>query len=244
MEKRAHRDIPVGIRVLINYSLILGVFYLFVGILLPNILGIQAVSRSPYVIVSNVFTLVAIAAMIFGFYKRRLWSWKLALFLYAFSIVNSLLTLVYIKYSILNYIADFIRSAFIFTLFLNILTIWYIYERKDYFTVRHYHPHIHLADKVFITSVYIFYFFAIVFVVALGFDFYKSATHTVDVIIDDLRGKTYQESLQVCMEKDNVDRDVCYVMIATVHRHFQESRNLCSLVHSDFYKLTCYQATI
>jgi hypothetical protein len=244
MKKRETPKIPVGIRVLINYSIILGVFYFVFGLFFPFALKIDTLSTSSYVVLSNVVTLGAMVVLIYGFYQRTRWAWRLALGLYTFSILNSMLTLFYIRYGILNYIADFITSTFIFTVFLNVLTIWYIYERKDYFFARTYHPHIHLADKVFISSVYIFYFFAIVFVVSLGFEFYKSATYTVDVIVEDLAGMTYEESLQMCRDMRSIDRDVCYVTVATMHRHFDGSRDLCELVRSDFYKLTCYQATL
>ncbi|RMF05406.1 hypothetical protein D6764_04770 [Candidatus Woesearchaeota archaeon] len=242
--KKEKHIIPVGIKVLINYSVLLCFFYALFGLIFPFLFHMEFLVQSPYALVSNILTLGLMLLLIYGFYNRRFWAWKLALFLYTFSILNSVITLVFIKYTILNIIAGFIVSSFIFTVFLNLLTLWYIYERKDYFTVKHYHPHIHLADKVFISSVYIFYFFAIVFVIALGFEFYKSATYTVDRLAYELRGKTYEESMNICNTKAFADRDVCYVTVAASHREFPKARELCSLVKSDFYKLTCYQATM
>lgn len=244
MTKVKHKDIPIGIRVLITYSALLMFFYLLIGIILPVVFDMVIFSTSPYVIISNIFTLIAMTVLIVGFYGRKLWAWKLALFLYTFSILNSLLTLFYIKYNMLGLIDNFIKACFIFTLFLNIVTIWYIHERKDYFMAKTYHPHIHLADQVFISSVYIFYFFAILFILALGFEFYKSATYTVDIIADDIGGMTFREGVSFCNDMNIGDRDVCYLSVATMHNQFKGARSLCSSINSDFYKLACYQATV
>lgn len=235
--------IPVGIKVLITYSVILGIFYALFGLLFPVtfLFGryIEGLSAQFW----NITMIALIAVMVTGFYKRKHWSWEMALFLYSFSIVNSFATLFFINNTILASVSDFLKATFFFTLFMNLLTIWYIISRRDYFKKKIYHPHMHLVDKVFISSVYILYFFAIIFVTAMGFEFYKSATFTVDAIVDDMNSMTLQESVHLCETGNFRSPDVCYVTAATVHRYSRDAKDVCERIQSGFYKLTCYQAT-
>ena len=89
------KTIPIGIRVLINYSIIVGFFYLLFGIVFPatTIFGKQA--EGYYVSITNILIFLLAILMIIGFYKKKYWSWKLALVLYSFSIFNSIPSIPY-----------------------------------------------------------------------------------------------------------------------------------------------------
>jgi len=236
------RPIPYGIKVLISYSALLGAFYLIFSLLVPTtIIFGQEISGTLATLI-NLFFVALIFLMVQGFILRRLWSYRLALVLYAFSILNSIISLFFIQTTSLNIISGLVTATSLLTIVMNALTAWYVTERKDYFTTHTYYEDIRMVDKVFVSSIYMFYFFSVLMAVVIGFQFYNNVTLKVDAVMDELNGKTYSKGLEVCENIDADSRDICYISLAAMYASKTDTRVLCDKVNDNFYKFTCNQA--
>jgi len=233
----------LGLRVLITYSFVIALFYLFLALIFPTTMLFGIVLSGLLGRVFNALMFFAVMVMVYGFEKRAAWSRKFAVWLYLFSILNSVISMLFVGRTELGVLSGLLFPLFIFTILLNALTAWYVLVRKECFSNRHL-SHLGASvdpiDRVFISSVYLFYFFLIIFTVALGFEFYRNATYIVDVVIADLNGKTFKESIPVCEHKSGDMRDICFVSLAAIHKG-SASVDVCDFIRSDFYRFTCLQ---
>ena len=119
----------------------------------------------------------------------------------------------------------------------------YYLEKKDYFFSKK-KPKFSILDKVFISVIYLFYFFSILMIIALGFEIYKSSTFIIDTVADEIINKDLDDSLDICNQKQGDNRDICMIAAIASHKREIGVDKYCSDVESAFYRFTCYQTLI
>lgn len=235
-----YKNSPVGIKILVLYSIILAVLYFIFSILFPTtiVFGHELTGLDAQFL--NLLFFVMVVAMIFGFVHKTKWVWEFAMIWYILSLVSSFFAIITRASNILSLLSDSILLSSLVIFFINGLTIWYIYVRKDYFKHNTYKVHDDF-DKIFIHFMTIFFVIALLSTTLVIMSFYQNTTKRIDNSINTLRGSTLEEALFICSDKDQPDRDICFLTIAVIESDMVEN-DVCNLIFSNFYRLTCFEA--
>ncbi len=227
--------IPLGIKVLTLYTLILSAIYLFAaavspfavffGNLLPGLSG-KAV---------NFGYVIALLVLSYGFSTRKEWVWKFALVWYVFAMADSIISGFSINAYfdlLLNLLAMFLLFAFL----ANAIMFWYVYKKRTYF-LKHSHPKVSKEDRIFLTSiavvVLLFFVVALLTTTKFMYDTSKGVRESVVQLKTAFPG----EEVGICKAKDLPERDICYLTLSIIKKDVL----YCKAITSDFYKLTCYR---
>jgi len=233
---------PLGIKVLAGYLFILlgfYFFYLFVGIKSPIAVIFGQVIGGLNALFLVMFLIIVTITLIAGLLKRKKWSYYLALAWFSFGIANSLISLILLQPQIASFTRSFLVLSSVTVFVIDILAILYIASEKNYFFAGHFiEKSTRVVDKVFVVALIIFLVITISIGSALGYDFYITNIQQTDSLISELDGKTYEEQTQICSLKQDQQRDLCMLILSIK----TGSKDLCSQISSDFYKLSCMQA--
>jgi hypothetical protein len=225
------------------YSFVLALCYLlFVFVADTGLIFGYVLSQSAARII-NAVTFLLIVAILWGFTKRRIFSYYLALGLYLLSTLSgivSLFTIVSLSNSSIGSLSGFMYPISIAAIILNMLTFWYLYGARGYFTGRIVHEGV--RDKVFRYTIYAFFVMFIAFIMVFLVSFFLSITRTIDTLMQKINSQTLTESLFFCEEKAGTEKDLCYVALVTKYHTDQSIDRLCDRVQSGFYRFTCHRA--
>lgn len=260
------RILPQGIKVLIGYSSLLGIFYLLFGLLIPTTIFFGLEITGDLAKIINIFMALLIFVMVLGLYFARSWAYYLSLWLYFLSIISSISIIFFPKNGMFGIISSFIVIASILAIVINMITAWYVMEKKEYFVlkknvkanekIKNYDlikkqknliaadvsRELSLVDRVFISSIYLFYFFTVISALALGMQFYSNVTLKIDNIMTEIDGKTFEQSMNFCNSLDLESRDICYMTSATIFSKVVDPRPLCVSIQDDFFRFTCVRS--
>lgn len=234
------KERPYAVRVLMVYSLILGVFYLFMAIYVPSTILAGKIFIGNAARDIHIFTAVIIAVLVYGIAEQKSWSYYLAFVLYSLSMLNSLISVAFLKFSIFGFMEGMILAAFLVTVLLNGLTLWYVHSRRGYFLKKEsFAPQ--RKDIVFAESIIAIGCILLLLLVGSGLSLYISLTKNIDQLVDELNGLDFEEAQVLCLSRET-QNDLCLVTVALIHRHNEKVQTACTEIQSEFYKFTCYNA--
>lgn len=241
MGKGRGAELPSGLKAIVLYSIIVGLcytFYLFVGIYNPDLL-VLANLGSQIKIGFNSAILVLIIAMVIGIRQRKPWAYPLAMLWFLGSILLSLLSVFSIDTGALPAMKYLLWGMAIVVIAVDLLIVWYLTNAKPYLV----HPkreHTFRGEKMFVRVLGGCWIALILTSAVLGFSFYQHTTALADTNIAELQGTTMVHAVVLCDTKEGQERDICYVVLATMHPE-QDRQAICDRITSDFFKFTCYR---
>lgn len=243
--KAQHTGIPRGIRVLMVYTGLVALFYMllvfvsdvtiFFGFVLT---GIAAKS------VHFLFFISAIM-IVFGIASKKPWAYGFSIIVYAVCILNSLASLFFINKTsdlIITSLYSLVIPIFIVTLLMNVLTIWYVYEKKPYFKNPMHVDRHSIVDLVFIYVIYIFYFFFALFLIAFAAIMFTSVSKNLSLYMEETGKLDVSDGEAYCENIANTDsRDICFVAVVYNNKNSSDINKLCSSIELGYYRYTCYK---
>ncbi len=239
--------VPLGIKVLAVYCVLLGVFYLLYllfGLALPTTLLFGRIVQGPAALLANLVITGVLAAIIYGMLKRKAWAWELSLAWFLFGILNSLFAVLFLEVVDYEVVHDLALLSFVMTLFINGVIIWYLFSERNYFKDKEFRiRRVQVKDKLFLYGVSVFWILIFLMLLIVGLSFFQQTVETAQAVSVDLQGKLYSHSLYLCGKKGQAEADVCYLVLATKSGgQTDQLLDACSRIESDFYKFTCIQA--
>lgn len=223
-----------GIRILLGYMVFLAIMYLLyvlAELFHPDL------AAGPWLIVLDVFMVTSLLLIIYWMRERHDFAWRGGMAWFALAIVYSVVVITYFHQEIFELAKGLVSIALGLGIVLNSIIIWYIHEKKDYFTNTHYHEHFGHEDAVF--SYLMITFWVIVFTIGItaGSYIYGEAKKQADDSLQELRfmpSANINERIIHCKKK--VDgADVCLLVLSAM----QEDRTICKNMHSELYQFAC-----
>ena len=237
--------IPLGIKFLIGYlSLILTLYVasFLIGVSFPTTILFGKLVTGSQAMIFNFVLVVLISFMIYGFWKRKWYTFDLAVSFFAFSALNALLSLTLFEAEMPAF-RKLMMLSFVSLLFMNVLVIWYVLHERKFFYAKKFHDRpIQQRDKLFMYTIVTFWVVALLVGITLGAQFYKDSKVLVDNSIANLQGNLY-EGESICANESGAQKDVCYLVLATARfAQSGETEGLCENIDSDFYKFSCLKS--
>ncbi len=228
---------PLGMKVLFVYTLslvflnLLFLLFLNSAVVLGFSLG-SLVSKLWYGLV-----VVLLIYISYGILKPRPHIYYLLMGWYAFSILDSLLSI--FKLDIINYFSFGFFVYLLFLMFINGLTLGYVSVQRNYFYGAHRLSKITFEDAMFVSLISIFIAVSIILVALFGYSFYSNTNNLIEKYSQTLNNKDRLSALYSCYGETGINRDVCYMVIANSNLH---DSAYCSLVNSGYLRYVCYRA--
>lgn len=246
---RGKYKIPIGIKFLIGYLIFLSVLYLvsfIYGITFPTTILFGKLIIGDRALIIDIVLMAVIFFMIYGFWKRKAYSFDLSIGFFSFAALNAFISLVLFDSVEHPVFRKLLLLSFISLVLMNIVIVWYILHEKKYFFSESFKDRpMHHRDKVFLYFVVTFWALTLMIGLTLGYQFYKDTTKLIDSTVKELHGDYYRGQL-VCEMKEGYEKDVCMLVIATAmsaqDRPQQELAFLCNGIQSDFYRFTCIRS--
>jgi len=255
---RGKYRIPLGIRFLIGYLIFLSALYVIsfiYGITFPTTMLFGQLMTGTRALVINSVLLLIILGMIYGFWKRKAYTFDLAIGFFAFAALNAMISLLLFESSEHPMFRKLLLLSFVSLIVLNTVIIWYIlHERKYFYAEKFLDRPFHHRDKVFLYVIIAFWTVTLLLGITLGVQFYKDTTRIIDQTVAELKGDYYR-GMYACEEKSGTDRDICVLVVATAlsaqyDTHTEGTAverpdyisSLCDSIESDFYRFTCMRS--
>jgi hypothetical protein len=241
--------IPLGIKFLIGYLLFLSALYVVsfaFGITFPTTLLFGQMITGTRAMIINVVLLLIIFAIIYGFWKRKAYSFDLSIGLFSFSALNAVISLLLFESAEHPVFRKMLLLSFVSLVFMNVVVVWYImHERKFFYSEQFHERPVHHRDKLFLYSIISFWVVTLLIGITMGVQFYKDTTLIIDKTISELNGN-YYSGTSVCDNKQGSEKDICTLVVATAlsGKDVQQSEltKLCDSIKSDFYRFTCMRS--
>ncbi len=238
---KIHHDFPPGIAMLLVFSAIICALYIVLASMFSFTIILGAVIQGAFSRVLNIIMILLISFMIYGVSKKKMWGYHLSLWIFSFVIINSVVSMFLIRQNVSGLMNVFVSLSFFFILMMNMMTLWYIKSKKDYF-LHNYHPaHMSREDKTFVFGLTGLWFAFILTTGTLGNEFYMQTTQKTDVLIQELSTVNPYSAEDYCLQKID-DRDLCLLTAALMYEKVINSNILCKDISSQFYKYTCFKA--
>ncbi|MBN1544081.1 hypothetical protein JW898_01310 [Candidatus Woesearchaeota archaeon] len=246
---RGRYRIPLGIRFLLGYLGFLSVLYIIsflYGITFPTTILFGKMIAGSRAMIINAVLLALILFMVYGFWKRKAYTFDLSVGFFSFTALNATISLLMFESAEHPMFRNLLLLSFVSLVIMDIIVIWYIlHERKYFYSERFKDRPFHHRDKVFLYMIITFWTVALLIGITIGVQFYKDTTRMIDSTIVELKGDYYRGQL-VCEQKQGPDRDVCTLVVATAlstqDRPESEMLGLCNSIQSDFYRFTCMRS--
>lgn len=232
--KKYSKYSPLGIKILVAYSLLLFVVNLVFLLFLDSVLVMGfSISGAWAKIVYGGFCFV-LALLMFGYVRRGLWAFYYAVLWYSFSIIDSFISLFSLKF------VNFNSNVFLFFLLLvmlvNGLTLGYVSMKKKYFEGKKNLARVAYEDKLFISVLGVFIIGLLILSISGGVLFYQETKHAIDSVSVELDQKNKLQAEIICGSKHGKKADVCYMVLA---RSIDTNNNYCSYIQNAFYRFIC-----
>ncbi|HII72633.1 TPA: hypothetical protein HA265_07795 [Candidatus Woesearchaeota archaeon] len=240
--------IPLGIKFMIGYLIFISALYLLSflsGLSFPTTILFGKLVTGSKALIINSMLLVLVLFMIYGFWKRKWYTFDLAISFFGFSAMNSLLSLTLLEGAEIPAFKKLLMLSFVSIIFMNVLVIWYILHERKYFFAKSYHDRpIQQRDKIFLYALATFWVVAILVGSTVGMQFYGESKVMVDKAVKGLQGNIAKGE-SVCDKEEGPQKDVCYLVLVTARTYNNEgsTEGLCDRIQSDFYRLACMRTT-
>lgn len=236
-----HYRIPPGIKVLVAYLSVLLLFnliYFFLGLEAPIAFFAGQIIQGGWAVFITLASIAILGFIIYGFNRRKKWSYHLSLLWFAVAIIDSLVSLFALNTEVAA-TKNLVVLSSVTVLVINLLAAWYVVSEKKYFFAKEFlQRRAAIIDKVFVFLVAAFLVFVLLIGVFVGYDFYAENKYYADNLIEELDGKTGAQQMDICNGKEGAEKDLC-LTIASVK---QDRPDLCYQIQSDFYRITCLRA--
>jgi hypothetical protein len=236
-EKRWHTT-PLGMKILIIYTSALALLYLFFTVVVPaNVFfGIATLGNAARVL--NIAFLCILAVVVAGLLLKKHWAGGIACGFFIFEVLNLAVSLI-VRRNLLENALVIATSVIIMAL--NLLILWYLYEKREYFTdMRHFKSG--KADRMFIIGIICLAAVLLLSACAYAAAIYKTTISMTDRMIDEIRWMEKNDALQRCSSYEGKEKDICYVVAASAYSDVPEY--ICNDVDDNFYRLACMQAVM
>jgi hypothetical protein len=246
---RGKYHIPLGIRFLIGYLAFLAALYMIsfiFNITFPTTILFSKLITGQKALVFNAVLLAIILFLIYGFWKRKAYTFDLSVGFFGFSALNAMVSFLLFESVEHPVFKKLLLLSFVSLVIMDVVIVWYIlHERKYFYSERFKERPFHHRDKVFLYSIVTFWTVTLLIGVTLGVQFYKDTTRLIDQTIKELHGDYYMGQL-VCEQKSGHERDICTLVVATAmsvqQRPRPELAGICDSIQSDFYRFTCMRS--
>lgn len=236
-EKRWHTT-PLGMKILIIYTSTLALLYLFFSLTIPTNIFFGMLSFGNAARIINLIFLCILIAIIIGLVMKKHWAGGIACGFFLFEIMNLVISLL-VRRNLLENVLVIMTSAVIVAL--NSLILWYLYEKRGYFTdMRHFKSG--KADRMFIIGIISLAAVLLLSTAVYAASIYKTTIELTNNMIDDMRGRTADDAVYRCSFYEGKEKDVCYMVAASAYKDVPN--DICNDVENGFYKLTCMQAVM
>lgn len=234
---------PFSIRILIGYSSILVMFYLLyfvMGVYRPQLLFLGGAIISYSAIFIDALFVISLFVLIYGLKNRKSWAWLLGIIWYSLSTVHSIASVYLTAPNLYNILRELLVLSSVFIVIINLLIIWYIYTKKDYFRNPRHEDKFGKTDKIFVYSLVCFWAIMILISISIGFNFYKDTTTVAENIVNEIKDTTPIHAIAICETKTGKERDICFVVLVTVFEK-ENLEPMCGRIDSDLYRFSCMQ---
>ena len=241
---RRHPEWHKGIKTLVGYTILLGFVYLIfflLGLFGQRGLFFEKLVQSYTILIIDFIMLVMLLFVVYGLVARKVWGWSLALAWFSLSILHTLFSLFMIRKSSFALIKELVIIAGVFIIVVNVLIIWYLLHKKDYFHIEKHIEEYGSRDKAFVYLLISLWIVLLLISLTIGIRFYDRTTYMADTVVKELEGASMVHSLIICEQKDGEERDICYVVLISKFKS-QDLSYVCTKVESEFYKIACNQA--
>jgi len=229
LRSRKKHSLPRGIRIFLLYSLCLAFIHLMLFFLSDTGLFFGMMLTGGIVKALNLGFFLLISLMIFGFLRRDMRMYYLAIGLYSISIVSSIVSLL----SKIFVPAGFITAIYL-TIVINSITLWYLITIRSYFYLKRVNKK---HEKVFVYSIYSVSAIFLIIIGLSSLNFALKLTKSIDQIMEKINGQSFTESLFYC--EDSKSKDLCYVALVVKNENDDSMSRLCRRIESSFYRFTC-----
>ncbi|MDO8642185.1 MAG: hypothetical protein Q7R76_01160 [Candidatus Woesearchaeota archaeon] len=147
MQKSPPQKLHAGLRGLLEYTALLiiaGIVTLAYMAAAPTTLG-----AIPLLPAAELVLVVWLVAVLYGFFARKPWVWAASLVCFSFVLVYSLVLHYYLlQFQLVPFELFLLLSLFSFLM--NGTVLWYVFQKKIYFTNPYYTDHFGVADRLFV----------------------------------------------------------------------------------------------
>ncbi|MBT5021899.1 hypothetical protein HOK51_11325 [Candidatus Woesearchaeota archaeon] len=241
--------IPLGIRMLIGYLGFLAALYVvsfWQGITFPTTILFGSVITGTRALIINVFLVLMLFIMIYGFVKRKAYTFDLSIAWFGFSLLNSLISLLLLESKEYLIFKSMLYISLITLVLVSGVIIWYILHERKYFYSKYFKERgVQHRDKVFVYTLISFWIIVILIGSTLGIAFYERSTGLVDKTISEINELEYFTQ-DFCDSKEGEERDICILVLLTYRNVKQNEpafalKPYCEEIGSEFYKFTCHK---
>ncbi|MBI4739044.1 hypothetical protein HY772_05800 [Candidatus Woesearchaeota archaeon] len=239
--------IPVGIKVLIWYLVFLGIFYVVsfaYGITFPTTILLGKLVTGTRALIINAVLLLLIVVMIYGFWKRKAFTFDLAISWFGFTLVNALISLLLFESREYAIFRSMLFLSLVTMVLINVFVIWYILHERKYFYAEYFRDRgFHHRDKVFTYTLVSFWTLSLLIGFTLGMKFYDHSKTLIDQVIKEA-GNDYNYGEQTCLSKAGEAKDVCFLVLASGRNQagITQDSAICDKIESDVYRFTCLRS--
>ena len=237
---KIEHNFPPGMKMLLMFSSLMLTLYIFMTALFSFTIVLGVVVEGIFARLLNILIIIMISFMLYGFAKKRMWSYHLSHFVFLFVIINSFISMFLIKKSVAGILTVFVTLSFFFILLMNFITLWYVRSKKNYF-LHHYHENnMEREDKTYIFSITSLWLIFILVSGVLGNAYYVDTVAKVDTLIYDLKNTYPFDVEDYCF--DSSEKDLCLLTAAIMYEKELNANKLCKSIDSQFHRYTCFRA--
>jgi len=232
------RTIPLGIKVLMIYSLILASLNLVFAFVLDNalILGLNLSGFGAKIL--YVLSTILLLILVWGYLKGKRWGFYYALLWYILSIVDSLISLFSLQ--LVNLSSTVFLVFILMIMLLNGLTLGYVSMKKEYFSAPKKIQKLDYEDKLFIGILSIFLITLLALTIFGGYLFFLNAKTDIDLMSIQLNNKNVLEAEILCAAQVGQNADICYLVLAN---SVNGDKRYCDYIQTGFYRYVCSKST-
>ena len=227
-----------GIKVLIWYTFLLSFAYFLYFIAYLSRPSLQLIKNQGLIAVDSLLLIIAFGT-VYAMHCRKRYAWILGISWYFLMIAYSIWFTYLLGQSKYGISKDFFILFCALVILINSLVMRYISLKRDYF-IMHRDEKLCHHDKMFIYMLISFWVILLLISSTIAIGFYRETRTAAEKIISELKGGNHPsvaERKAFCSAKQGDERDVCYLVLAAIHK----DRDICSSIVSDFYKFSCSQ---
>jgi len=236
--------IPKGIRVLMVYTGIMAFFYLLLVFISDITLFFGILAKGTTARFIHFLFFLAALLIVYGIAYRKSWCYHLCITVYSICLLNSIFSIFLlgrITEAMITSIFNLIIPFLLVTILMNLLTLWYVHEKRIYFRdPMHVHKHT-VADNVFVYTVYLFYIFTVLFIIISGLLFFMNAAKSLNYIMAVTSSMDVPDAQAYCEQlTDPSATDLCFLSVVYQNQDTADIGKLCRSIDSDYYRFTCF----
>ena len=188
------------------------------GLTFPTTILFGQILGGTRAFIINIVLMTILASMIYGFYKRKAYTFDLSIGFFGFTALNAFISLLLIESSNYSIFKPLMLISFLSLASINSVVIWYILHERKFFYAKYFRDKaIHHKDKVFVYTLIAFWCITLLIGLTLGVEFYKTSTKIVDETIVELKEK-YPAGEFICYNKESPQKDICILVAVATHQ--------------------------